>query len=636
MKSFKLLFTALVLSLLFQLSANAQTKTWIGPSGGSWGNVNSWSPMGVPNSNTDVIIPSGSEVNADVSTFMRNLTVQSGAIVNKTNDLTFGMLSGVFEAGSTFNFFEGNVISASGNNGGTVFNGIVNIIGSERKLFRGAVIINNIMNVENGVFDFNLRENVLLISSEGIMTIGDGLIDIEAFTATLRNEGLIQKTSGTGIFTIATVFENNGAFINVTSGSMSIDRQSILTDSEINVNSTGFFRLFENETHFINGTLTGQLNGPFIINASALRVTNNSENFLDFSGPAGVEWEGGTLSAQASPGTVLINKGLLTVKGTGFLSQMSGGVVFRNEGEMNFESTVTTFSINQSSVFENTEIGTVTIVDDVNILGAGFINNGLIQKLQGSGTATIRQLFNAETGILAIESGTINLNDGYEGTGLITGAGEIFTNPFDVIESTIAPGNNAVGTLIYSNLTEFEATENCIYQIQLNGVTPDTEHDVFAINTNAKLYGTFDVQLGFAPQLNDEFVVITATNVTECNLPAQTVGYFGGNEYTFDVVCNADNVTLRVVDIALGIEENLLASSKAFPNPTNGNFTVKLPNNISEINSTTTNILGQVVAFERFVNTDALELNLPGSPGIYFVTLTTAEGISETLKIVKQ
>lgn len=56
----------------------------------------------------------------------------------------------------------------------------------------------------------------------------------------------------------------------------------------------------------------------------------------------------------------------------------------------------------------------------------------------------------------------------------------------------------------------------------------------------------------------------------------------------------------------------------------------------SEIDTTITNILGQVVAFERFVNTETFQLNLEGDPGIYFVTLTTESGVSETLKVIKK
>lgn len=80
---------------------------------------------------------------------------------------------------------------------------------------------------------------------------------------------------------------------------------------------------------------------------------------------------------------------------------------------------------------------------------------------------------------------------------------------------------------------------------------------------------------------------------------------------------------------------NLQTIISLFANPTSGYFTINLSKSYSEINTTITNILGQVVAFERFANTDTLEVNLQGSPGIYFVNLTTAEGVSETLKIVK-
>ena len=307
-------YSLTVLCLLF-ITANlfAQDKIWIGPIGGSWGVDTHWSPLGVP-STQDVIIPSGSEVDVDVTAFLGALTVEPNAVVNKTTNLAFTMSGGVFEANSILNFEAGNINNANAD-GGLIFNGEVNVIGPDRKRFGGNVIINNTIDIQQGVFDFNLRSNILLISPGATMTVGDGLIQIKASTATLRNEGVIEKTAGTGSFTIDTLFENNDGTINVDSGSLILSNNAILTNGEYNVDGDASL-ILDPSTHFINETLTGQLDTPFIINSTFL-VTNNGESFLEFSGPAGIEWRGGTLSAQGAPGSTLVNRTPITITGTG-------------------------------------------------------------------------------------------------------------------------------------------------------------------------------------------------------------------------------------------------------------------------------------------------------------------------------
>jgi len=198
---------------------------------------------------------------------------------------------------------------------------------------------------------------------------------------------------------------------------------------------------------------------------------------------------------------------------------------------------------------------------------------------------------------------------------------------------TFAPGLSP-GTLNVQG--DFTSTATSILEIELDGLTPDTEHDVLAIDSNANLNGTLDVILGFAPQLDDEFVIITAGAVTECNLPAQVTTMYTNDTYTFDVVCNADNVTLRVSDVILTIDDNTLGKVIAYPNPTDGEINIDLGQNRVETAVTITNILGQVVAKETFRNTAVASMHFDGTSGLYFALLQTEEGASKTIKIMKK
>ena len=66
------------------------------------------------------------------------------------------------------------------------------------------------------------------------------------------------------------------------------------------------------------------------------------------------------------------------------------------------------------------------------------------------------------------------------------------------------------------------------------------------ISGDAVIDGTIEIILGFAPAIGDQFQVInSATAITSCTLPASISTYYNNHLYTFDVICNADNVTLE-------------------------------------------------------------------------------------------
>lgn len=646
MKSFKLLFAPLLVCLIFQLPAIAQKTYTNATNNDSWHDPLNWSPQGIPTAADNVIIPQGEIINVGDTGASANanfLTVEEGAIVTKFGNLSLVMQTGGnFAPGSELNVLEGWITTI---NGPIIINGELNSIGMLSKGIRGnnsnqsSVEITGTMQIQSPSEPFLMNLVTLHIFPSGILTIEEGSI-ANVSSSRLLNQGIIQKTAGTGTFEMATPFENDGGTINIDSGSIEFTRITTFTDGAYNVNSDGFLSWDSNNAYFLNGTLTGQLDGPFIINCNSVRLSNGAENFLDFSGPAVIEWIGGSLQTQAAPGSILINKVLMNISDTGLNAQIAGGATLKNEGTINFTGSPNLpFDIASNSFLENTEQGLITVVDDVVIRGAGFVNNGIVEKISGSGVARILNLINNESGTVRITQGTVECTDGYEGIGRLTGAGALEANPFDDIESRIAPGNDGPGTLTYNNAGSFDSTTDCIYEIEINGSTPSTQYDVFAIETTnpiAEINGTFDIQLSYAPQLGDEFVVITAGTITECNLPSQVSGFFDGMEYIYDVICNTENVTLRVNEIVLGVPDNIISGALAYPNPTSENFTIRLKNISPETTTIVTNILGQVISSERFINTDTLELRLEGSSGIYFTTITDNLGNSKTIKIVKR
>jgi hypothetical protein len=114
--------------------------------------------------------------------------------------------------------------------------------------------------------------------------------------------------------------------------------------------------------------------------------------------------------------------------------------------------------------------------------------------------------------------------------------------------------------------------------------------------------------------------------------------FIAGSIFTQDSEENSIGL-VRVFELpetlSSGNNLNLKNKIRVFPNPTYKNITLDFESIIGEIDATISNVLGQVITNERFVNTNTINLNINGSPGIYFVTLRTPEKYSKTLKIIK-
>ena len=80
--------------------------------------------------------------------------------------------------------------------------------------------------------------------------------------------------------------------------------------------------------------------------------------------------------------------------------------------------------------------------------------------------------------------------------------------------------------------------------------------------------------------------------------------------------------------------DNLAAS--VYPNPTNGNISIRLKEFQRDIKATISNTLGQIVYSANFQSTDFISLDIDKPKGIYFLTLETNFGETKTIKILKK
>jgi PKD repeat protein len=87
----------------------------------------------------------------------------------------------------------------------------------------------------------------------------------------------------------------------------------------------------------------------------------------------------------------------------------------------------------------------------------------------------------------------------------------------------------------------------------------------------------------------------------------------------------------------IGIDDfSLFNSLSIFPNPTTGIVNIDMGETQTATNVTIMNVLGKVVFNESFKLTSNINFNLKGEAGIYFAKITTEDGKSETIRIVKK
>jgi hypothetical protein len=95
------------------------------------------------------------------------------------------------------------------------------------------------------------------------------------------------------------------------------------------------------------------------------------------------------------------------------------------------------------------------------------------------------------------------------------------------------------------------------------------------------------------------------------------------------------NVTFSTNCFTSITETNNLPNLQAYPNPTQNTLTLDLGTIQPSISINISNAIGEKVQSTNYTNTQALDLNIEGLPGWYFIQIETKKG-RETIKILKQ
>jgi hypothetical protein len=317
------LVTAIIL-ILFSISVNAATKTWIGDVDADWSDPNNWSGNSLPNNGDDIIIDAGNYSTAPIMTAnspftIDDLTIRDGGIFTKTGgSLIIGddiVVDGgtLTNAGGSMNVDE---IKASNN-------AIVSLTG-------GTITMDGDLDGNSGA-TFNISTTVTQTDNDEDLELGTNVTFNISAGAIITGFDDVDFDTGGG-----------GGTFNMTGGSLSIDDDFKIQDGD-------------NNTVTISG---GSLDvgDDFEMETDNNQITFNGTADIDFGGQFEFGANGGGTGNDATNSSVTVG-GTATLDVVGDINFYEGG-----DGEnsyLNVESgaTVTASDIDDPDNSVNIEVG---------------------------------------------------------------------------------------------------------------------------------------------------------------------------------------------------------------------------------------------------------------------------------------
>ncbi|MEM7109358.1 MAG: gliding motility-associated C-terminal domain-containing protein, partial [Bacteroidota bacterium] len=500
--------------------------------------------------NVELTLDRGTYVIAD------GLALRSSALTNLVGNIESAP-EGTLELTGSIVIAEGTSPTVNFSGDGLTVGGIANVTG-------GGVLINeNILNI-TGASGKNIsggttvqNEGTMNWLGNGTVTLNDGtinnsgLIDFQVSSliqrsgagGVIENTGILRKSQGATTSTISLPLKNQNGTIEVSEGTLTLNVELEMEEGTYSIAAGAIL-----ESTFLTrliGNITSELEGTFNLSGN-IQVDDGTLSALNFSG-SGVNITG---TSNIRGGGTLVNQDLLNfigsagkgiIEGTsidnqGTLNWIGNGTVTLNDGVINNDGLI---DLQASSLIQQTGVG-------------GAINNkGTIVKSVDNVTSFSLPLIN-DSGTINLPTGTLAFNNSFDNglEGRVQGMGTIDLPPTLLYtnQGIFAPGASP-GTLNVSGA--FEMEDEATIELELNGLTPDVEHDVLSISGNAFLTGNLDISVGFNPQVGDEFTVVNAGgSIDNCLFPATVTSNITTNfRYIFEVVCGTTSLTLRLTEI---------------------------------------------------------------------------------------
>ncbi|MEO1031461.1 MAG: T9SS type A sorting domain-containing protein [Bacteroidota bacterium] len=395
-----------LLVFLFASLVSSSQIIWTGGGGDiNWNTADNWSTTTIPTAMDNVEIPAGFTVTITGVASCQSLELKGSAILNIDGGSFFSDQPSFFETGTTVNWPSGSIDCPL-----LVSQGTMNLTSGGDKSFVSSSIVNNNGTINiSGSGDLFLQDNTVLNNEfDGTIDMGadDGDIDNLAGLSILNNEGIIRRSTSSGVARIKTVeFNNNGGIIQVDSGTLGItgfgDKNFTGGSYVVSAGTVLDWDSTITISGFLMGTIEGDLNWNSIINVPVSATFN-------FTGGGQFNWTSGDLEG----GGILTNESTINLTGAPN-KPIQDNTTLINSGTLNIIGSGDV-SIQSDSVLNNDSLGIINMQTDggniIQAVGVGTLNNsGLIQRTTSAGDAQISCAFNNNNGTIQVESGTLSL-----------------------------------------------------------------------------------------------------------------------------------------------------------------------------------------------------------------------------------
>ncbi|MDP1662154.1 MAG: GC-type dockerin domain-anchored protein [Phycisphaerales bacterium] len=578
-------------------AAFAQPITWTGAGDGvSWNQSANWSPVGLPGSTSNVIVPAGAPINLNTGATISSLNTDRA--ITHTAGCAVLTITGGLNLGAS-----GSITTTSSGCNNLTFSGTQSVTGTGIiRLNSGYMTVagaSATLTIASGVTVEAANNNASIVINTGNTLFNQGTIRANAASRTVNIGGsatgnLTNDTTGvieasnSGTINIATVtWTNNGTFL-VSSGTLSlggtfnalgtisrtagtIGISGSYTGASINANAaTGSFNLGSNAA--FNGTTFNAADGQgftltsgFSMNACTLNAP------LALSGGCSILTITGGLNLGASGSITTTSSGCNNLTFSGTQSITGSGLIRLNTGYMTIAGTAATLTVasgvtveaanNNASIVINTgntllNQGTIranAASRTVNIGGSatGNLTNDTTGVIEASntGTVSIATVTWTNNGTFLVSNGTLNLGGTGAALGTISRTGGTvnltgnYTGPILTI-------SNATGPIVFGSGTSFNGTT-------LNAIDGQTYTSTSAFTMNA-------CTLNAPLTLNGGCSILTITG--GLNLGAS------GSITTTSSGCN--NLTFSGTQTISGSGQIILASGYATVAGTNAVLTI--------------------------------------------------------------
>jgi len=237
----------------------------------------------------------------------------------------------------------------------------------------------------------------------------------------------------------------------------------------------------------------------------------------------------------------------------GFKYLGGAGTQFVNQGTLNW-TTTNAWYLQGGAALANAgtmNLGDTRIHDNG---GGSFVNTGLLQKTQGSGTATIDNGLGFDNqGTVDVQTGTLALPASFVNHGRLQGDGTYSLSGTLSNLGTLAPGSAGPGTLTLHG--SFAQAAGGIFEVDLENLA---SHDLFVVSGAASVGGTLALNCWAlcSYAVGDTIVVLDAAGALSGQFGQVTLNGFATG--AFDVVYDTtlDQVRLVVLqDVTAAVPE---------------------------------------------------------------------------------